>query len=374
MNISKDNINGVKNLPGVNVTSCIVPCTDEDNYATHDSFYGKGGWREVRTHNDLFSIPMERRTLGMAVYVTQENKLYVLKYALNNACWYEFNPSNIGDIINDAISKGQVNIDFTNCVTQDTLETMLSSYITAEDSADADSVAVESVKHWVEDKNYLTEHQSLEALATKEEVEAVSGRVDEIDDTIADLASDLSLLETKHDDFADDVESKLTTITSEIADIEEIISGSPTIDFATREEVAAVAENLEAVSAREQEDYNLLRDNVSLIAETYETKEASDTKINTVNETLTESINTLNSAVALRPTTAEVSNIISTGGYITRNYLRGYATEFYVQDYVACVMAGKVQPGKPVKDYDAQILELQNKVAELEARVAELEG
>ena len=84
MNISKENISGVKNLPGVNVTSCIVPCTAEDKYATHDSTYGKGGWREVDTIQERDAIPMERRKIGMAVRVNNENKTYILKYSTNN--------------------------------------------------------------------------------------------------------------------------------------------------------------------------------------------------------------------------------------------------------------------------------------------------
>ena len=377
MNISKDNIDGVKNLPGTNVTSCIVPCTEDDNYATHDSLYGKGGWREVRTIEERNAIPMERRKLGMPVFVTQQNKLYILKYALNNACWYEFNPSDISGIINDAISQGQINVDFSNCVTQDSLNDTLLDYVSKVKSEEALEELEDNLKEWVNNKNYLTEHQSLEAYATKEDVEAVDSKFDEktneIDDTLADFASDLSLLETKHDDFASDVTDKLTTMIDDITELEEAIGGGEGMDFATKEELNELAD-------KEQEDYETLRDNLSVVATTYVTQEMAENTYETKEQAaqkafdLYATINNVNDSLTNYAKVADIPTIIAGSGYITKSFLRGFATEFYVQDYVASVMAGKIKPGQPVIDYTSQITELQNKVAELEARIAELEG
>lgn len=377
MNISKDNIDGVKNLPGTNVTSCIVPCTEDDNYATHDSIYGKGGWREVRTIEERNAIPMERRKLGMPVYVTQQNKLYILKYALNNACWYEFNPSDVSGIINDAISQGKVEVDFSNCVTQDSLNDTLVDYVSKVKSEEALEELEDNLKEWVNEKNYLTEHQSLENYATKEDVEVVDTKFDEktseIDDTLADFASDLSLLETKHDNFASDVNDKLTNMVADITELEEAIGGGEGMDFATKEELNELAN-------KEQEDYETLRDNLSVVATTYVTQEMAENTYETKEQAVQKemdmyaAINNVNDSLEHYAKVADIPTIIAGSGYITKSYLRGFATEFYVQDYVASVMSGKIKPGQPVIDYTSQITELQAKVAELEARVAELEG
>lgn len=65
-------------LKGTNIASTILPFTTEDKYASHDSKYGKGGWREVATVAERDEISVDRRTSGMAVYVTSEAKLYIL--------------------------------------------------------------------------------------------------------------------------------------------------------------------------------------------------------------------------------------------------------------------------------------------------------
>ena len=75
------------NLKGLNIPASIVPYTDEDTYATHDSKFGKGGWQSVETASEMFNIPMPRRSIGMAVYVTSVNKTYVLNGRLDNLGW-----------------------------------------------------------------------------------------------------------------------------------------------------------------------------------------------------------------------------------------------------------------------------------------------
>lgn len=54
---------------GTNVASAVVPFTTDDDYATHDSKYGKGGWREVASTTERDAIPAARRTAGMIVNV-----------------------------------------------------------------------------------------------------------------------------------------------------------------------------------------------------------------------------------------------------------------------------------------------------------------
>ena len=74
-----------------NIISMIVPTNHADTYATHDSFYGKGGWREVNTLDERNAIPEERRRIGMVVYVRETFKAYLLKNSLSNAGWVPFN-------------------------------------------------------------------------------------------------------------------------------------------------------------------------------------------------------------------------------------------------------------------------------------------
>lgn len=59
-------------LSGTNLAAGVVPFTDADTYPTHDSQYGKGGWREAADHTVRDAIPTQRRTAGMVV-VTQND-------------------------------------------------------------------------------------------------------------------------------------------------------------------------------------------------------------------------------------------------------------------------------------------------------------
>ena len=74
-------------IPGTNVASGIVPFTTDDEFPTHSSEYGKGGWREVSTIAERDSITSQRRKIGMAVYVRETDKVYILKHGLSNEYW-----------------------------------------------------------------------------------------------------------------------------------------------------------------------------------------------------------------------------------------------------------------------------------------------
>ena len=77
-------------LEGLNIPSTIVPYTEEDVYATHDSKFGKGGWRSVETISELNAIPVERRTIGMIVYVNQTKQTFILNGRLDNMGWCDY--------------------------------------------------------------------------------------------------------------------------------------------------------------------------------------------------------------------------------------------------------------------------------------------
>ena len=80
-------------IPGTNVASGIVPFTTEDEFPTHYSEYGKGGWREVTTIAERDSITTARRKLGMAVYVQETDKIYILKHGISNEYWVPISSS-----------------------------------------------------------------------------------------------------------------------------------------------------------------------------------------------------------------------------------------------------------------------------------------
>lgn len=74
---------------GTNVAAPVVPFTTADNYPTHNSQYGKGGWHEVANPTARDAIPTERRTIGMAVWVLSLGALQTW----NGTTWDTFSPS-----------------------------------------------------------------------------------------------------------------------------------------------------------------------------------------------------------------------------------------------------------------------------------------
>jgi len=74
----------------VNVTGTVAPTDTNDVYATHDSKYGKGGYREVADITARDSITVARRSDGMLVYVQSEDKIFKLENGLTNDNWVEF--------------------------------------------------------------------------------------------------------------------------------------------------------------------------------------------------------------------------------------------------------------------------------------------
>lgn len=74
----------------VNVTGTLAPTDTNDVYATHDSTYGKGGYREVADILARNAITFARRSDGMLVYVKSEDKIYKLENGLDNENWVEF--------------------------------------------------------------------------------------------------------------------------------------------------------------------------------------------------------------------------------------------------------------------------------------------
>lgn len=61
----------------IDLIATIAPKND-GAFATHDSKYGLGGWREVETLGDRDAITEDRRRAGMIVYVLEEQQAYKL--------------------------------------------------------------------------------------------------------------------------------------------------------------------------------------------------------------------------------------------------------------------------------------------------------
>lgn len=70
-------------LPGTQVSAPIVPSSLNDSYPTHYSIYGKGGYKEVQSINNMNSIPKDRLTNGTLVYVELEDTIYKYNEQLN---------------------------------------------------------------------------------------------------------------------------------------------------------------------------------------------------------------------------------------------------------------------------------------------------
>lgn len=72
---------------GVTVTGYVSPSDTTDLYATHKEEFGQGGYRAVTNVTERNLIGMDRRKLGMVVYVIGEDKEYKLLGGLENANW-----------------------------------------------------------------------------------------------------------------------------------------------------------------------------------------------------------------------------------------------------------------------------------------------
>ena len=162
------------NLKGLNITSTIVPTNSADTFATHDSIYGKGGWREVNTIAERDAIPEDRRREGMVVYVRETFRNYQLQSTLSNAGWTVFPATtDVADIINDAINKGQINIDLTAYYNKGEMDALLNEYTKREEVSNALATATENIQTWVLGQGFLTEHQSLAEYAKTADVNAL---------------------------------------------------------------------------------------------------------------------------------------------------------------------------------------------------------
>ena len=73
--------------PGTNIGAVITPTDSADIFPTHNSLWGRGGFREVLNTTARNAIPPLRRVMGMLVYCTADSTTYQLRGDTTNASW-----------------------------------------------------------------------------------------------------------------------------------------------------------------------------------------------------------------------------------------------------------------------------------------------
>lgn len=325
-------------LHGLQITGTIMPCTDKDKYATHDSKFGLGGWHEVVTIEQRDNIPEERRRLGMACYVKSEGKLYILRNNLLNTGWVTFTGStNAVDIIKEAIANGQIelNVDLANYYNIDQTNEMLEPLAVKTEVDKAILEAVEEIKDWVIEQDYVSNEIADEKFLSKEDAE-----------------KDYVSVETFNEFLEENIED-LKGITTKLEELEE--------NSATKEELAELKDDLEAV----KQDYvskvelgekaYVNADDVKGILEDgkYVTEEKLDeldvVKKDNIDELLTDFVKKDDIDIKKNPetgfltvkdlkgyaTVALLNDTVANLNVLTLKDLKGYATEAWVRDYVA---------------------------------------
>ena len=344
-------------LYGLQITNMIVPCTSEDDYPTHDSKYGLGGWHEVSTLAERNAIPTERRRLGMACFVREDNTLYILKGNLLNTSWQPYigiSTPDVSAIINDAIQAGQVqiNTDLSNYYTSDQVDQILADTATAQEIEDAVSVAEENVKTWVKGQNYLTQHQSLDDYMTEEEIMAELDTRDVankeyVDTALTDyytkeVADDTFLTIAKAAEVYLSLEDFETFKTDNAADIEAVNVEIRTIknDYATKAEVEGkgyiTSETVDDIlgekgylTSVDMQQY--LATNRYVVVTDLDGFATKDYVTNTLTMGHYLTLSDLSGYATEAWTTDQMNN----SGFLKIGDLTGYATEAWVKDYVA---------------------------------------
>lgn len=344
-------------LYGLQITNMIVPCTSEDDYPTHDSKYGLGGWHEVSTLAERNAIPTERRRLGMACFVREDNTLYILKGNLLNSSWQPYigiSTPDVSAIINDAIQAGQVqiNTDLSNYYTSDQVDQILADTATAQEIEDAVSVAEENVKTWVKGQNYLTQHQSLDDYMTEEEIMAEldtrdAANKEYVDTALTDyytkeVADDTFLTIAKAAEVYLSLEDFETFKTDNAADIEAVNVEIRTIknDYATKAEVEGkgyiTSETVDDIlgekgylTSLDMQQY--LATNRYVVVTDLDGFATKDYVTNTLTMGHYLTLSDLSGYATEAWTTDQMNN----SGFLKIGDLTGYATEAWVKDYIA---------------------------------------
>lgn len=74
-------------LQTVRITGTLTPTDTDDTFAVTSEEYHRGGYRSVDTQSERDEITLDRRKLGMLVYVTSDNITFTLTGGITNADW-----------------------------------------------------------------------------------------------------------------------------------------------------------------------------------------------------------------------------------------------------------------------------------------------
>ena len=246
------------NLQGTNIISMIVPTNHADTYATHDSFYGKGGWREVNTLDERNAIPEERRRIGMVVYVRETFKAYLLKNSLSNAGWVPFNIDDEEYVTEDEMNAAIVDA-LENYNTKAEIQDILGGYATKQWVIDyIGDIDLADYQKKV-DNNLQTENKSIvgainELLAGKANV-GDSYTKGEVDDIIENLPIPRDVYSKEEVNTLLEAKANTSDVTSIENRVEAIEQGDM---FVLTEEYEAKCAQYEAdIAALQQENAEL---------------------------------------------------------------------------------------------------------------------
>ena len=246
------------NLQGTNIISMIVPTNHADTYATHDSFYGKGGWREVNTLDERNAIPEERRRIGMVVYVRETFKAYLLKNSLSNAGWVPFNIDDEEYVTEDEMNAAIVDA-LENYNTKAEIQDILGGYTTKQWVIDyIGDIDLADYQKKV-DNNLQTENKSIvgainELLAGKANV-GDSYTKGEVDDIIENLPIPRDVYSKEEVNTLLEAKANTSDVTSIENRVEAIEQGDM---FVLTEEYEAKCAQYEAdIAALQQENAEL---------------------------------------------------------------------------------------------------------------------
>ena len=256
------------NLQGTNIISMIVPTNHADTYATHDSFYGKGGWREVNTLDERNAIPEERRRIGMVVYVRETFKAYLLKNSLSNAGWVPFNIDDEEYVTEDEMNAAIVDA-LENYNTKAEIQDILGGYATKQWVIDyIGDIDLADYQKKV-DNNLQTENKSIvgainELLAGKANV-GDSYTKGEVDDIIENLPIPRDVYSKEEVNTLLEAKANTSDVTSIENRVEAIEQGDM---FVLTEEYEAKCAQYEADIAALQQENAALQTTVNTLKST----------------------------------------------------------------------------------------------------------
>ena len=256
------------NLQGTNIISMIVPTNHADTYATHDSFYGKGGWREVNTLDERNAIPEERRRIGMVVYVRETFKAYLLKNSLSNAGWVPFNIDDEEYVTEDEMNAAIVDA-LENYNTKAEIQDILGGYATKQWVIDyIGDIDLADYQKKV-DNNLQTENKSIvgainELLAGKANI-GDSYTKGEVDDIIENLPIPRDVYSKEEVNTLLEAKANTSDVTSIENRVEAIEQGDL---FVLTEEYEAKCAQYEADIAALQQENAELQTTVNTLEET----------------------------------------------------------------------------------------------------------